>query len=200
MPIFIKRVFMFALVTYAPLAVHAENMQLDVNLLLTGMSANGSDLKSGNAIAVNYNYDLNNWLALDAGLFASDKTLDQSREDVVGDYRASILTQSILLGIKPRYKFSAPYEVYSRLGLLYWQTELEVEEFFGTGIPGGKVSAKDTGYGYYASMGGAHYVTENVMVQLEFRYMKQLDVFEGRSRFPFDLTIIALNFGVGYRF
>jgi len=200
MLIFIRQLFMFVLVTWLPVAVHAENMQLDANLLLTGMSANGNDLKSGKAIAVNYNYYLNSWLAVDAGLFVSEKTLDQSREDVVGDYRASIQAQSILLGIKPRYRFLAPYEVYGRLGLLYGQTELEVEEYFGAGIPGGKTSAKDKGYGYYASIGGAHYVTENVMVQLEFRYMKQLDVFEGKSRFPFDLTITALNLGVGYRF
>jgi len=200
MPIFSRQLFMFMLVIWVPVAVHAENMQFDANLLVTGMSANGNDLKSGSAIDVNYNYYLNNWLALDTGLFVSDKTLDESREDVVGNYRASIQTQSILFGIKPRYKFSVPYEVYGRLGLQYWQTELEVEEYFGVGIPGGKTSAKDKGYGYYASLGGAHYITDNVIVQLEFRYMKQLDVFEGKSRFPFDLTITALSFGVGYRF
>lgn len=191
----------FVLLASISFVVHAKNMQVDINLLLTSMDAGGNDdFHSGKAIAVHYNYDLNTWLAADMGLLASDKTLDQSREDVVGDYRASILTQSILLGLKPRYKFSTPYEVYGRLGLLYWRTELEVEEYFGEGIPGGKKSATDNGYGYYASIGGAHYVTENTMVQLELRYMKQLDVFGGKSNFPFDLTINALSFGLGYRF
>jgi opacity protein-like surface antigen len=197
---FLKQLLMFVLVTWTPMAVYAENMQFDVNLLLTGMSAGGNDLKSGKAIAVHYNYYLKNWLAVDAGLFVSDKTRDQSREDIVGNYRASIQTQSILFGIKPRYKFSTPYEVYGRLGLLYWQTELEVEEYFAEGIPGGKDSAKDNGVGYYASIGGAYYVTKKVIVQLELRHMKQLDVFEGKSSFPFDLTINALSFGIGYRF
>jgi opacity protein-like surface antigen len=183
------------------LVVHAENMQFDINLLLTSMDAGGNDdFQSGKAIAAHYNYYFNTWLAADLGLLASDKTLDQSREDVVGDYRVSILTQSILLGLKPRYKFSTPYEVYGRLGLLYWRTELEVEEYFGEGIPGGKKSATDNGYGYYASIGGAHYVTENTMIQLELRHMKQLDVFGGKSNFPFDLTINALSLGLGYRF
>ena len=38
---------------------HAENMQVDGNLLLTSLDAGGNDdFKSGNAIAINYNYCL----------------------------------------------------------------------------------------------------------------------------------------------
>ncbi|NOQ88785.1 MAG: outer membrane beta-barrel protein [Gammaproteobacteria bacterium] len=202
----LKQLFIFLLVVWMPVTVHAEDlpvksMQFDVNLMLTKMDAGGNDeFHSSKAVAVHYNYYFKNWLAADIGLITTEKTLDQDRTDVVGTYRASIQTSSILLGLKPRYKFSAPYEVYGRLGLLYWRTELEVEEYFAEGIPGGKVSATDNGSGYYASIGGAHYVTENVIVQLELRHMKQLDVFEGQSNFPFDLTINALSIGVGYRF
>ncbi len=202
----LKQLFVFLLVVCMPVIVHAEdspvkNMQLDVNLMLTNMDAGGNDeFHSSKAVAVHYNYYFTNWLAADIGLITTEKTLDESRKDIVGDYRASIQTSSILLGLKPRYKFSVPYEVYSRFGLLYWSTELEVEEYFGEGIPGGKSSATDNGMGYYASIGGAHYMTENVIVQLELRHMKQLDVFEGQSDFPFDLTINALSIGVGYRF
>lgn len=180
---------------------HADNMQLDANLLLTSMDAGGTDeFKSGKAVVVNYNYDLKNWLATDVGLLLSDKTLDQSRQDVVGDYRASLQTQSLMLGIKPRRRFSAPYEVFGRLGLLFWRTELEVEEYFGEGIPAGTSSATDTGTGYYLSIGGSHYITDNILVQLEIRHITQLDVFEGKSANPFDLVITALSIGVGYRF
>lgn len=207
----LKQLFILFLVVWMAEAAHAEdmpvkdssvkNMQLDVNLMLTEMDAGGNDdFHSSQAIAVHYNYYFYSWLAADIGLITIAKTLDQDRTDVVGTYRASILTSSILLGIKPRYRFSAPYEVYGRFGLLYWDTELEVEEFFAEGIPGGKVSATDKGSGYYASIGGAHYITENVMVQLEIRHMKQQDVFGGKTSFPFDLTINALSIGVGYRF
>ncbi len=202
----LKKLFIFVLIVWIPVTAHAEDshiksMQLDVNLLLTAMDAGGNDeFKSGKAVAVHYNYYFTNWLAADIGLITTEKTLDESRKDIVGDYRASIQTSSILLGLKPRYKFFAPYEVYSRFGLLYWSTELEVEEYFSESIPGGKVSATDKGSGYYASIGGSHYITENVIVQLELRHMKQLDIFEGQSSFPFDLTINALSVGVGYRF
>ena len=202
----LKKLFILLLIFRIPVTAHAEgppvkSMQLDVNLLLTAMDAGGNDeFKSGKAVAVHYSYYFKNWLAADIGLLTTDETLDESRTDIVGDYRASIQTSSILLGLKPRYRFSAPYEVYGRLGLLYWQTELEVEEYFSETIPGGTSSATDTGSGYYASIGGAHYITENVIVQLELRHMKQLDVFEGQSDFPFDLTINALSIGLGYRF
>lgn len=182
-------------------AVHAENMQLDVNLGWTSLDAGGNDqFKSGKALAVHYDYFLKTWLAADVGLYLSDKTLEQSREDIVGDYRTSIQSQAILLGVKPRYRFESPYEVFGRLGLQYWRTELEVEEYFAPGIPGGTDSAKDTGYGYYASIGGAHYITEKWIVQLEIRHMKQLDVFDDKSNYPFDLTINAFSIGIGYRF
>ena len=176
-------------------------MQLDVNLGWTSLDAGGNDeFKSGKALAVHYDYFLKNWLAADVGLYLSDKSREQSRQDIVGDFRTLIQTQAILLGIKPRYRFDNPYEVYARLGLQYWRTELEVEEYFGPGIPEGTDSATDTGYGYYASIGGAYYVTESVLVQLELRHMTQLDVFEGKSQYPFDLAIISFSFGVGYRF
>lgn len=197
----IRQHLLFVFVTCTVLAVKAEDMQLDVNLGWTNLDAGGNDnFKSGKALAVHFDYFLKHWLAADLGLYVSDKTLEESSQDVVGAYRTSIQSQAILLGLKPRYKFSAPYEVYSRLGLQYWRTELEVEEDFGTGIPGGTDSSKDTGYGYYASLGGGYYVTENVMLQIELRHMKQLDLFADTSQFPFDLTINSFSFGLGYRF
>ena len=181
--------------------VRADNMQLDVNLGWTSLDTGRNDnFKSGKALAIHFDYFFRQWLAADIGLYLSDKTLEESREDIVGVFRTSIQSQAVLLGVKPRYRFESPYEVYGRVGLQYWRTELEVDEFFSTGIPGGTVSSTDTGFGYYASIGGAYYVSEKWLVQLEFRHMKQLDVFEGKSAFPFDLTINSFGIGVGYRF
>ena len=195
------RILITILLMWMAAGAHAENMQLDGNLLRTSLDAGGSDdFKSGNAIAINYNYGFKSWLAGDVGLLVTDKTLEESRQDIVGYYRANIQSQALLLGIKPRYRFQSPYEVYGRLGLQLWRTELEVEEYFGEGIPEGAESEKDTGYGYDLSIGGAHYVTDRVLVQLEFRHFKQLDVFQGKTAYPFDLAINALSLGVGYRF
>lgn len=195
-----RRLFI-TLAAWVSCVAYADNMQLDANLLLTGMDAGGNDnFKSGRAIVLQYNYYLNNWLAADVGLMVSDKTLEESSQDIVGDFRTNIQTQAVLLGIKPSHRLESPYEFYGRLGLQYWRTELEVEEYFGPGIPAGSSSADDTGYGYYLGLGVAHYVTEKFIVQFELRHFKQLDVFEGQSAFPFDLTINAFSVGVGYRF
>jgi opacity protein-like surface antigen len=197
----IRQLLFTVLVASIAYSVQAENMQLDVNLGWTSLDAGGNDeFKSGKALAVHYDYFLKHWLAVDIGLYVSDKTREESRQDIVGDFRTSVQSQAVLLGLKPRYKFSTPYEVFGRLGLQYWRTELEVEEYFGPGIPEGVDSAKDTGYGYYASIGGGYYVTEKIMVQLEFRHMTQLDVFEGKSDYPFDLAINSFSIGLGYRF
>ena len=197
----IRQLLLIVLAACMAHTAQAENMQLEVNLGWTSLDAGGNDqFKSGKALAVHYNYFLKHWLAADVGLYVTDKTPEESSQDIVGSFRTSIQSQAILLGLKPRYKFSTPYEVYGRLGLQYWHTELEVEEYFGPGIPEGKVSADDHGYGYYVSIGGGYYVTENVMVQLELRHMEQVDVFEGKSQYPFDLAINSFSFGVGYRF
>ena len=196
-----RRQLLITLVAWVSCVVHADNMQLDANLLLTGMDAGGNDnFKSGRAIVLQYNYYMNNWLAADVGLMVSDKTLEESSQDIVGDFRTNIQTQAVLLGIKPSHRLESPYEFYGRLGLQYWRTQLEVEEYFGPGIPEGSSSATDTGYGYYLGLGVAHYVTEKFIVLFELSHFKQLDVFEGDSAFPFDLAINAFSLGVGYRF
>ena len=197
----VLRLLLISLVASVACAVHAENMQFDSNLLLTTMDAGGNDnFKSGSAIALQYSYGLNNWLAADIGLMVSAKTLEQTSEDIVGQYRTNIQTQAALLGLKPRYRLESPYEFYGRLGLQYWYTELEVEEYFGEGVPPGSSSADDTGYGYYLGLGVSHFVTEKFIVQFELRHFTQLDVFEGQSERPFDLSINAFSLGVGYRF
>jgi opacity protein-like surface antigen len=180
---------------------HAGNMQLDANLALTATDAGGNDnYKSGQAVTLHYNYYFKSWLAADVGLLLTGKTLEESAKDVVGDYRTSVESQALLLGIKPAWRLESPYEFYGRLGLQYWRTELQVEEYFGPGIPEGESSADDNGYGYYIGAGVTHFVTDRFIVLFELSHYKQLDVFEGETSYPFDLAINAFSFGFGYRF
>jgi opacity protein-like surface antigen len=184
-----------------PLAATANNVQVDVNGSITFLDAGGNDdFESGRALSVFFDYSLKPWLALDAGLLVSDKAQDEIRTDIVGTYQASLGTRMLLLGIKPRYQFEGPFEIYGRAGLTYWRTEIEVEEYFNDSIPGGVATDSDKGYGYYLNFGALHNVTQQVSVQIELSYMQQLDVFEGKSNYPFDLTITGIGIGIGYRF
>ena len=184
-----------------PFAASAKNMQVDVNGSITFLDAGGNDdLESGRTLTVFFDYSLKPWLALDAGLLVSDKAQDEIRTDIVGTYQASIGTRMLLLGVKPRYRFDGPFEIYGRVGLTYWRTEIEVEEYFNDVIPGGIATDSDTGYGYYLNFGALHNITQQVSVQLELSYMQQLDVFKDKSSYPFDLTINSIGIGIGYRF
>jgi len=195
------RTLIVALLYLQTHAVLADRMQLDINYLLARFDAGGNDEFSSNkAIAIRHNYFFRDWLASDLSLLVTDKAYDDTRQDVVGYYRAALQSQAILFGMKLRHKAKSPYEAYGRLGLQYWRTELEVEEYFNASIPGGTVTADDSGYGYYIGIGGAHYITDSLTIQLEFLHMKQLDLFEGSSSQPFDLGINALSVGLGYRF
>ena len=84
--------------------------------------------------------------------------------------------------------------------MLRYETELEVEEFFSDDVAGGTDSAKTQGPGYYWGIGAAYFVTERVTVQFEFNQMKQLDLFEGNTDAPFDLTINSIGIGIGLVF
>lgn len=184
-----------------PLVTHAKNMQVDVNGSITFLDAGGNDdFESGRALSVFFDYSLKPWLALDAGLLLSDKAQDEIRTDIVGTYQASLGTRMLLLGVKPRYQFDGPFEIYGRLGLTYWRTEIEVEEYFNDSIPGGIAKNSDKGYGYYLNFGALHNITPQVSVQLELSHMQQLDVFKDKSNYPFDLTINSFGIGIGYRF
>ena len=201
MPVYPVFLLLALLIALPVSAQPVNNNQLDVNIALNGFDAGGNDsLGSNRALNLQYSYYLIDWLATDVGLFVSDKSLDDTRQDIVGYYRASLQTSALLLGIKSQYKFSSPYEVYGRLGLQVWQTELEVEEYFNANLPEGSTSLTDTGTGYYVGLGGVHNITENVLVQLEIKRQVQLDVFGGDSAYPFDLKITPLILGLGYRF
>ena len=179
----------------------ADKMQLDINYLLIRFDAGGNDEFSSNkAIAIRHNYFVKDWLATDLSILATDQAYDDTRQDVVGYYRAALQSQAIMFGMKLRHRAKSPFEAYGRLGLQYWRTELEVEEYFNASTPGGTVTADDDGYGYYFGIGGAHYITDSFTIQLELLHMKQLDLFKDSSSQPFDLGINALSVGVGYQF
>jgi hypothetical protein len=183
------------------MAAHAEKWQFDVNLSAIWLDTGQDDaFERGQALLAYVNYKLLKWLAVDAGIFVSDKVYEPVREDVVGSYQTNLKTRSIQFGVKPEYKFKSPYSIYGRLGFSWWETELEVEEYFGEGIPGGTESATDTGWGYYGSVGAAYRMNDKINIQLELTKMKQLDIFKGQSDYPFDLTITTVGLGVGVHF
>ena len=83
--------------------------------------------------------------------------------------------------------------------MLVYQTELQVEQYFGTGLPNGTTSADTDGYGYMVAAGWAHNFTRRFSLQVELNYMVQSDLFED-SPGSFDLTSSSGGFGFAYAF
>lgn len=173
---------------------------VDANLLYVVPDAGGNDnFHTGKMLSINYSYYFKNWLAATAGLLLTEEIPEKQQTDVAGDYRGIIQTQAIILGIRPEYAFSERNKVYARMGVLAYQTELQVEQFFGTGMPNGTTSADTNGFGYMVAAGWAHNFTRRFSLQLELNYMVQTDLFE-ESPNSFDLTSSGGGFGFAYAF
>ena len=124
---------------------------------------------------------------------------EKQQTDFGGDYRGIIETQAIVLGVRPEYAFSARNKVYGRIGMLAYQTELQVEQYFGTGKPNGTTSLDTDGFGYMVAAGWAHNFTRRFSLQFELNYMMQSNLFE-ESPNAFDLTSSSGGFGIAYAF
>ena len=173
---------------------------VDANLLFAIPDAGGNDdFHTGKMLVISYNYYLKPWLAATASLFLTEEIPEKPKTDVAGDYRGIIETQAIILGVRPEYAFSTRNKVYGRAGVLAYQTELQVEQYFGTGLPSGTTSADTDGFGYMVAAGWAHNFTRRFSLQVELNYMVQTDLF-GDSPNSFDLTSSGGGFGFAYAF
>jgi opacity protein-like surface antigen len=178
----------------------SDDMKLELGVFTSNFDAGGNDdFERGGAVALQYSYAFHRWLALDAGFYISEEVQDEVRRDVVGSYQASLSTNALLLGLRPQHRFTE-WQVYGRLGVLRYETELEVEEFFNEEIPGGIDSARTQGAGYYFGIGAINFITDRITIQFEYNRMTQLDLFEDRTESPFDLTINSIGIGCGFTF
>ena len=173
---------------------------VDANLLYGIPDAGGNDdFHTGKMLSISYSYYFKDWLAATAGLLLTEEIPEKQQTDVAGDYRGIVQTQAIIIGVRPEHAFSERNKVYARVGVLVYQTELQVEQFFGTGMPNGTTSADTDGFGYMAAVGWAHNFTPPFSLQLELNYMVQTDLFEDSPR-SFDLTTSSGGFGFAYAF
>ena len=173
---------------------------VDANLLYATLDAGGNDdFHTGKMLVANYSYYFKTWLAVTAGLLLTEEIPEKQQTDAGGDYRGINETQAIILGVRPEHAFSARNKVYARAGVLVYQTELQVEQYFGTGLPNGTTSFDTDGFGYMVAAGWAHNFTRRFLLQVELNYMMQSYLFE-ESPNAFDLTTSSAGFGFAYAF
>lgn len=178
----------------------AYNHLVEANMLYATLDAGGNDnFHTGKMLAVNYNYFFKSWLAVTAGILVTEEIREKPQEDLAGQFRGIIQTNAITLGLRPKYAFSERNGVYARAGVLVYQTELQVEQFFGAGLPNGTTADKTSGFGYLLAAGWAHSFTPRFSMQFELNYMAQPNMFD-ESPNAFDLTSTSFGLGIAYAF
>lgn len=178
----------------------AKNHLVDASLMFATLDAGGSDnFHTGRMLQINYNYYFKPWLAASAGVIVTEEIAEEPQQDIAGEFRGIIQTNALVLGLRPEYAFSDRNRVYGRTSVLAYFSELQVEQFFGSGLPNDTTSDTTDGYGYLVSIGWAHSFTKRISMQLELSHMAQLDLFDESSR-SFDLKSNSFGLGIGYAF
>ena len=178
----------------------AKKHLVDANLMFATLDAGGSDnFHTGRMLQINYNYYFKAWLAVSAGVIVTEEIAEEPQQDIAGEFRGIIQTNALVLGLRPEYAFSDRNRVYARTSVLAYSSELQVEQFFGSGLPNDTSSDTTDGYGYLAGIGWAHSFTKRISMQLELSHMAQLDLFDESSK-SFDLKSNSFGLGIGYAF
>lgn len=180
--------------------LQAKNHLVDASLMFATLDAGGSDnFHTGRMLQINYNYYFKPWLAASAGVIVTEEIAEEPQQDIAGEFRGIIQTNALVLGLRPEYAFSDRNRVYGRTSVLAYFSELQVEQFFGSGLPNDTTSDTTDGYGYLVGIGWAHSFTKRISMQLELSHMAQLDLFDESSR-SFDLKSNSFGLGIGYAF
>jgi len=182
---------------------YAENILVDANIFYTIPDAGGTDnFHTGKILSVNINYYALPWLAITSGLYLSEKISDNTKTDIVGTYQASIETRGFTLGLRPEYLFSKRNKIYARAGILFYKTDITVEEYFEPGLPSGSSSDSTDGNGILLALGWSHSFTEKVSFQLELKNLQQQNLFNGKTTANnvFNINYNGFSLGLAYAF
>ena len=181
-------------------ASEADNHLVDANLMYPTLDAGGNDdFHTGKMLQINYNYYFKPWLAVSAGVIVTEEIAEKPQQDAAGLFRGIIQTDALVIGLRPEYASSDRNKVYARTSVLAYHSTLQVEQFFGSGLPNGITSDSTDGYGYLVGFGWAHSFTKRISMQLEISHMAQLDLFDSSPR-SFDLKSNSFGLGIGYAF
>ena len=90
--------------------------------------------------------------------------------------------------------------LYSRIGVLLWDTELTVKESFWNEAPDESIKANDNGAGYYVSVGYKRMLSDHIYLDLYLGHNQRNNIFEDSSTYPIDIRETLYGMGVGYQF
>jgi len=197
------KLFLFALLSFSLMAppVSAEEFYIQGSLALSDPDAGSdSELTSTTAPRIIAGFIISPNFSAEVGYYYLYTEQDEEKEDVISQYKVDITSQDILLGLKGQFNINKTVSLYSRSGLLLWNTELELTERFWGTIPEGSRTADDNGIGYYLSAGMTLHFTSHLYMDLYLSHQRRDGILKEDSDFPIDITETSSGVGLGYTF
>lgn len=156
----------------------------------------GSDFDASARFNVFAEKKLSENFSFQAGL-SQTTDAEHSDEDNTGEYKLSIRSSDVFAGAKITFNPQNKLEVFARGGVLYYYSQVELEEsFFGLKESGTDEEVEE-GTGFYFGGGAALAVSRTLQLQLEVSHLQRSEYFEDASR-SFDFKEIGVTFGVAY--
>ncbi len=183
----------------------AGEWQFDANYHFNKTSVSTSneepEFTLNGAASFNANYLLNRWVAFEAGLYGNSAADSEEQRDIAGGYKVTLQSKALTLGIKPQWRVNDIHGIGLRLGLLAYDTEMEVEEYFSGDIEPGTQKADDTGMGYYLTFTWQYWYNDHWAFNTQLSHHTMLDVFKDKTDNDqsFDINNNALSLGVIYQ-
>ncbi|MGY1495031.1 OmpA family protein [Aeromonas dhakensis] len=136
-------------------------------------------------------YDINNWLAVEAGYdYFGNMKADYpalGHQDVTAPYSGSV--QGIELGAKPYYALNDHVQLFTKVGTLAWWTDVTGDEV------GYQYHARDNGWSPMLGAGVEMAMTDNLSARLEYQWFHNVG---GESTGGSSINLLSM--GVAYRF
>lgn len=192
-----------ALMAIVPSLVLAETDRLPLgvggHLAYVGNDAgSGSDLDGSWRFEGFGQWQLHPHFALEAGISQSVGA-EESGEDTTGTYHLDIRSTDYFAGLRGDTRPWGAFSGYGRVGVLYYHSEVQLEESFFGVKPGGKLEEIEEGTGFYLEAGVSWLLGASLKLDAGITWRNRQDYFESALR-PFDMEELGVAIGAVYTF
>lgn len=137
---------------------------------------------------------MNDNIRIEGGLSQTTDTED-SDSDNTGEYKLEITSSDLFAGVRFESNPMGIFTFFGRGGLLYYKSEIKLNESFYDIKPKGSVEVDEEGTGFYLSGGGALEVAPRLKLTGELAYLVRQDYFAGARR-AFDMKEMGVSIGI----
>ena len=153
-------------------------------------SSSGDDVTFG----LRWGYHLNEYFGLELA-YQNHGQIDGSYRDIYNDkINDEVRSSAFNIGTKGKYPFPNGLSVHGRVGISFWNFELEETD---SAFPGEKLTEDDNGNNLYYGLGLQYDITSQLVAGIEYSYL-EMDVSILGVAIEHEVNNLALS--IGYKF